>query len=327
MDRYSNIFFKVTPENEDTTSEILCNIFRSKYIRDISLEFLGISSEVCKTIILGNISTRSNIDGVGIPDIKIENNFSLYFIENKIHIDTDLQESQITTYPEYINKKNKASKGYIFLIPRNYKHEIEIDKIKTSYPFVSKKYWEDFLDYLYEKEIHNESPVINEVLDYLKNLVSNNSVDTTELNINEVVVMYNPKDIYNVLSFTAKINKLIDNVSEEIVKTLGQDFSVFKDQKDQNGVGKYLKHRKGNIFIGLNPGLCEEQNGEFVFSVALEKKALDYNKINKEKYPYFIDDEWIYIKIDRKTLVDVDQKNVLINTVVDIIKNVFLENI
>jgi hypothetical protein len=161
------------------------------------------------------------------------------------------------------------------------------------------------------------------------NLISNDSVGTTELNISEVVIMYNPKDLYNALSFVDKINDLVGNVLEKVVEKLGQDFTVGSEQNNQDGQGKYLNYNgKQSMFLGLNPSIYEEQNGDFVFGLDLAKKALNENyKINKEKYTWFSDEEWIYIKIDRKILVDDEQEKVLENIVLDIIKNVFLKNI
>jgi hypothetical protein len=330
MDRFSNIFYNATQEDEDTSSELLCNIFRTKYIRDLTLRFLGISLKSLETITLDHISVRKNIDGIGIPDITIENDNNFFFIENKIYIDTPLQKSQKTTYPEFINKKDKVYKGYIFLIPKNYKHKTEINDTKVSYPFILIKYWEDLLKYLYKQEIQNESPVINEVIDYLSNLVSYDPVVGTELNINEVVIMYNTKDLYDTLSFVDKVNELVANAAPKITKKLGKDFSVGKKLNDSNGQGIFLKYNnKGSIFLGLNPGNCEEQNGDFVYSVALEEKVLsDKININKDKYPYLSDGGgYILIKVDRKIFVEKDQENKLVNVVVDIIKNVFLKNI
>lgn len=331
MDRFSNIFYNVTQENEDTTSELLCNIFRTKYVRDLSLKFLGIPLKTLNAITLDNISTRKSIDGIGIPDIIIENEETCFFIENKIHISTNLQGSQITTYPEYINKKNKTYKGYVFLIPKNYQHEPEIDELKKNYSFISKVYWDDFLGYLYKNEINNGTPILNEVLDCLSNLILNDSIVNTKLNISEVVIMYNTKDLYNTLTFVDKINKLVGKTAEDIVTILGQDFSMGDEQKDQNGYGRYLKYNnRQSIFYGLNPGLYEEQNGDFVYSVAIEKKAMKAGtNIDNNKYQYFPngDDVWVYIKIDRKTLVDNEQENTLVNIVVDIVKNVFLKNL
>jgi len=327
MDRDSNIFFNITQENEDTSTDLLCNILRTKYIRDITLDFIGISKKSLDTITLEHIFTRKGIDGVGIPDITIENDDTFFFIENKIHVNTDLQDSQITTYPDFIyNKKYKVYKGYIFLIPKNYEHEIEINESMKKYPFITKIYWEDLLKYLYKLEIQNESPVISEVLNFLNYLVSNEFVLETKLNISEVVMLYNPKDIYSALSLVYKINRLADIAAEKIVEKFGQDFCIDRTQRDLKGQGIYLKYNnKPAIFIGLNPFLYEEQNGDFVLSVALYRKTLKEN-ININDY-YSDDEGWLYIKMDRKRFTEEDQENLYVKDVVDIIENIFLKNI
>jgi len=330
MFRTSNIFYKLTQENEDAASELLCNIFRTKYIRDLSLGFLGISPDALESIKIENIITRKSIYGGGIPDIIIENKDSIFFIENKIRIERELEEYQQTTYPEHIKKNSKIHKGYIFLIPENYKDEAKIDKLKEKYSFISKTYWKDLLEYLYKKEIHNESPILKEALDYFSNIVSDKSVVETRLNINEVVIMYNLKDLYNSLTLIDKINQMVSNTAEKIVKELGQNFDVGKPQNNQFGRGKYLNYKnKDSIFYGLsfNENVLEKQNGDFVYSVAILENDLKTKNIDEDLYQKHSDGEWLYIKIDRRTLVENDQENILIDNVVDIIKNVFLKNI
>jgi len=334
MDRFSNIFSNITDENEDTSSELLCNILRTKYIRDLTLGYLGISPESLETIELEHISTRKSIDDGGIPDIIINNDENFFLIENKIHIDTDLQESQTTTYPKFIDKKDKIYKSYIFLIPKNYKHEPEIDKTKKLYPFITKKYWEDLLDYLYKMEIQKESPVISEAMDFLNYLLSNEFVIDTKLNNKEVVIMYETEELYHTLETVDKIARLVADVADsEKIKNLGKGFSYCSAQKDKNFVGVSLKYEKSkpSVFLGLFPLLWGVGiNGEFVYSVAFNKKELKENYYIDEKYPKHTDDEedgFLYIKLDRKTLVEEDQESVLVERVVDIIKNVFLENI
>jgi hypothetical protein len=95
-----------------------------------------------------------------------------------------------------------------------------------------------------------------------------------------------------------------------------------------NRYGRIINYyNKDSIFIGLSPELYAEKNGNFVFSVALKKKFLENlntDIIDKDTYPYFSDEEYIYIKLDRKILTEEKRERELASRVVDIIKNVFL---
>jgi hypothetical protein len=330
-----NIFYGVTADNENTTSKLLCNLLRTKYIRDMFLDFLEIPKEIHETITIENISTQTTVPGVGIPDLTIKTGDALYFIENKIHDSTGLQPSQTTKYIEYLESMNKPYKGCVFLLPRVYddKETKEIENIKEKHSFISIKRWNDLLDYFRKNEIENGSPVVTEVLDYLSNLILGYSDNTTELTVQEVVIMYNPEDLYNALSFAEKVRNLIEKASKSILDELGDGFSPGRSYASLNGYGWYiLYNNKHAIWIGLSPRMYGIQNGDFVFSVAfLEKslKNLNINNIDDNKYPRFSDEEekCIYIKLDRKILTDEKPEEKLKIAVVDIIKNVFLKNV
>jgi hypothetical protein len=327
-----NIFYRVAADNEDATTELLCNLLRTKYIRDIFLNFLEIPKKIHETITIENIFTQTTIENVGRIDLKIETNDALYFIENKIHDDTGLQLSQTTKYMEYLELMNKPNKGCVFLLPKDYdaKETGEIENIKEKYSFVSIKRWNDLLDCFKKNEIAKEAPVVAEALDYLSNLILGYSDNTTELTAQEVVIMYNPKDLYNALSLAEKVRGLIEKTLESILGELGDDFSRGVLRSNINGYGgTILYNNKLAVWVGLSPKLYDEPDDDFVFNVALWEKSLgnlNINNIGVNKY--LSDDEgWICIKLDRKILTDENPEEKLKTAVVDIVKNVFLKNI
>ena len=321
--RGSSILYKLTAENEDSVTDLLCSLFRIRYIRDICLDYFGIDKKIYGNIEIDNIFTRRTINGVK-PDIYIENDEVLCFIENKIYTWTDLQPSQVTLYPDYVAQSKKVKK-YLFIIPKNYDHEEDIQKVLKKYDFVSIFYWDDFLRYLYMKEINTFSSIINESLEYMQGLILNDDLEDLTLNIYEVAFMYNPKEIYDVLSLLDKNTKLIINASQKAINKLGKKFLLGKDQKDINGHGIYLKYKEIScMFCGLNIGLFEEENGDYVYSLAITIESLKENfSINSNKYSYYSDGEYIYIKIDRRMFLN---ENDLYTKIVETIENVFLVN-
>ena len=80
MTRENNIFYRLTKENENTTTELLCNLLRTKYIRNICLRYFDISEEIIENISIENISTQKSFDKEGILDIIIQNKDSYYII-------------------------------------------------------------------------------------------------------------------------------------------------------------------------------------------------------------------------------------------------------
>jgi hypothetical protein len=324
--RQSNIFYKVTAGNENATTELLCNLLRIKYFRDICLEFFGIPKDIYTNIQSNDISSQYTIDDGGRPDIRIENIAALYLIENKIKTDVALQDSQVTTYADHVAGAHKDHKGYFFIIPHGYIHEDEIEKAQAQekYSFIKIIEWESFLEHLSKMELENCSLVMKESLEYLNDLILGIPVDST-LNIYEVAAMYNPKDIYTVLSLLEKNINHISRVAKQLKEKLGEDkFVAGTPYTKIHGYGIFVTYNNNQacIFLGLSPCLAEK-NGAFVYSLAIEKKYVKndlIDSINKDKFPYFIDDQYIYIQIDRKLFLDESQEGKLRDRVIEILE-------
>jgi len=328
LERQTSIFYKLTKEDEDSTTDLLSNLFRIKVFRDLCFDYFGIKREIYEEIGINNIKTRQNIKNVGIPDIYLQNEETLYFFENKIYTWTDLQDSQISTYPEYINNINLKNKGYFFIIPEDYEHKNKIIEISKKYNFIKIFYWEEFLQYIQKTEIENCSELIKESVYYLRTLISDGISENLTLDIYEVTAMYNPKDIYTILNLVFKNIETLENVTEKVIKKLGKNFSVGRTQQDQYGFGTHIKYyNKECIFCGINPYNYEQENGNFVYSIALYKKYIveDFS-IDSNRFPYISDEDCVYIQLDRKLFLDESKGNDLQEEIINIIKNVFIKN-
>jgi len=336
MVKESNFFYRLLDGYENGVSQLLCNLLKIKFFRDICLNFFGIKEDIYKNIQSDNIFPQYNIEGVGIIDICIKNNKTLIFIENKIRNTTKLQESQTTKYVDFVKNNNGK---YIFLIPNDDYPQEEIEKIKKCnepHDFIKIMTWEKFLTHLSELEIEKCSLIIKESLEYLKELILGIPVDLTLTNY-EVAFMYNPKDIYNVLSLLDKNYKLIAKVNETMLKELndkhGNKFTYGKYfWKDMELRGMGLRYNNFEcIFWGVNLDLREIYNGDYSYCLSLWTEYLNnnYEKIfpkNNEKYPYLKgDDNWIHIKIDRNLFIDGKEED-LKKRVIEIINEFFLEN-
>jgi len=332
MDRKTSIFYKVTNQNENSTTELLCNLFRIKYFRDICLEYFGFEKNFINEIKLENISSQNSTDDSGMPDIVINTDKIKCYIENKILKNTGLQENQKSNYPEnLLNFRKTQGKyiNYIFLIPKDYTHENEIDKVINEYKdFTRKYYWQDFLSYLYYKELHIESPIINEGLNYFSELVQENKPPDTVLNPREVVIMYNPKTINDVLILMQKIRETIKNSLVLVADKMGKDYSLGGEQKEKWAQGYNFNYKnKLGFFVGITPYLYDEENETF-YSVALYRNQLkECIKIDDHEFKHYLDDDWLHIAIDRNLFVEDDKEKILANEIIKILNNVFLKNL
>jgi hypothetical protein len=332
MDRETSIFYKMTSQNENSTTELLCNLFRIKYFRDICLEYFCIENKFIDEISLENISSQNSTDDSGKPDIVIDTDKFRCYIENKILQNTDLQENQKSNYPENLLKFRETQGKhicYIFLIPKNYEHENEVDEIINKYKdFTRKYYWHEFLSHLYNKELDVESPIIKEGLNYFSELVPTDEPEDTVLNPREVVIMYNPKTINDVLNFVEKIRGTIRNSLEIVKNKMGNNYCLGKEQNNQWGQGYSFKYKnKESIWVGITPTLYEVENGIFVYSVALLEKYLKENiKIDDNEFKHYSDDGYVFIAIDRDLFVEDDKEKILADEIIKILKNVFIKN-
>jgi hypothetical protein len=347
MTRGRNIFYKLTKENEDSTSDLFCNLLRSKFIRYICLKYFEIPEIIIENIKIENITTRKKTNE-GIPDIFIKNNECFYIIENKIKLDTVLQENQKSSYMDFFKELGMNNFGYIFIVPENYKHESEIlDLIKKNY-FIKIFYWEKFLKYLLDFEIQNEAPIINESLNYLIEIILNKTSLYNEdifLTPYEVAMLYSPKDVFESLNLCNKIFLKIKSLESDI---LGGIYNISPDDeyfeiKNPDFIGKHFRYKDNDssFCIGLNLKLMRDnvkdildntkKPSEYFFSISFNKKYLKSEfYISNEHFKdmdHFDDVEWIYIPLNRKHLLEDDNGELIKSDIVEIVRKVIDNNI
>ena len=313
MDRNTSIFYKMTNENENSTTELFCNILRNKYIRDIVLKYFDIPLDMLDEITQDNINTQNQNKESGIPDITIESDNCFYIIENKIELGTKLTEKQKSSYIKLINSKNKKYRGYIFLIPSDYKDETSINNIKKQIKDDTNKIivktWKEFLEYLNKMEVCNDSPILKESIDYLTHIVLEAPIDNT-LSNEEINMFYNPKNIYLTLCLLNKYFEIIDQNESMFLKDLGKDFSAGNWEKNFENTklkGKYLKYKNspcifyGFIFNLLNP--VDDNYNKYIFSICFNRDYLNKNLTINKKYCSIEDKNWLYIKTDISNII------------------------
>jgi len=344
MKRGNNIFNGLSRKDENAATEMLCNLLQVKYVRDVCLQFLGLEQKAIDSIDAKDITSQHSLEDVGIPDIEISNTDYYYIIENKIRKNTPLQESQKTTYITKIKNSPAREKGFIFIIPKDYNHTNEIDALRNNETDVEIKYWDELLAHLYSKELDKWSPLIAHSLEFLSDLILEQTTDT-RFTPYEVAMLYNPKDAYESIKMARKVFYLIKNkedgdVLRNVLNKLDKDFDGGDDKYDitsdwKNKIGKYFRYKSPNkpaIFCGLSFDLLDEnpQYTDFVFSIAFKcDKLKSISTIDEIKYPYKIVNDWLYVKLPKESILDDSerQSEIFKDTVVDIIKNVFLNNL
>lgn len=305
MERNRNYLYRVGKGNENSITELLCNLMRHKYIRDIILTGLGV--EQINKIQYKDIKTQFKIDTI-IPDIIIENNDVLIYIEVKINPVTPLQHSQKTIYLETINESEKGYKKIVFLIPENYRYEKDIDKLDNTI----RVNWRELLEFIENNDIGKEESVISEILAYIKE-----KTVFKPININfsgEEIALFNNKDLHIAVKLLFKFDKLIEESKDEIINKLENRYALGKIENTEWGKGIWIYNENNSIFIGLN-----FNNEEYTYSVSLNKNNYNLDSITK-KNDIYDNDEHYLIKIDKYTLCGEDEtKSLFVKEVTEII--------
>lgn len=258
MARNKNIFFRVAKPNEDTVTEILTNMMSRKYIRNIFLKKAGIENELIETVEYKDIFTQVTIRNQKRPDIVVENNSLSIFIENKIYINTHLQDSQVTDYYKELETKGTKKKIILFLVPKGYKHLNYIEEAKQKYSSIDTiiLFWENIINELLVNDIDRSDSSIKDAMDFLIDTLGLNTIKKT-FSRGEIVYMFDNHTLKNVISLFKKMELYTTEVSKEIYNNykdkLGFKNTVF--EMDDRNIGTWITPEKGGdwlLFIGYN---------------------------------------------------------------------------
>jgi hypothetical protein len=328
MQRKESILYRATKENEDSITEILCNLMRDKYLRDILLVNLGVNQKHLNTIKFDDISTQVYFKQIGKPDICIENSNVLIFIENKVKNDTDLQDTQVESYLEKLESSRKETQ-MIYLVPREYKHLSFIHEVCDQNTFSKFIYWDDFLKNVAKYEISESNLVFKDCFRFFEDkLLSKRSI--IKFKPEEIMIMYNPRDLMAANGYFIRLRQIITNAEATILSELNKlsnDFSPsYWSMEDENEKGKYINYKgEQKIFYGLNFNLVPNHQ-EFLFAVDVMTDILDSERLEtlKNNSDVFIDDDWTYKKIDKYFLIDDNGSDTFAKSVIENIKFLLL---
>jgi len=227
MNRERNILYKVAVSNENTITEVFVNLLRWKFVRDILLKSIGLG-EYIDLIDYEDISTQVTIIQQKRVDIVIENNDLVIYIENKIHENTQLQESQSTIYYESLSRKYQKTKIMLYLIPEEYIHVDKLmDKNNNQNIITIKTYWHNAFYHILKTEVQEANIILKESIDFmLKSL----SLLTTKkaFTKQEAFIMFDKSTIKTVYDLLKKIERYSGVIIEKIYNKYKTKFNLEK---------------------------------------------------------------------------------------------------
>lgn len=316
MERHNNYLHKAVKGDEDSITELLVNLMRRKYLRHLILKSLSIDAAIIDKILYSDIKTQLSEKDVGRPDIVIENDFAKIFIEVKTRLNTDFQDSQLSTYPDYLVGTNKYRK-LIFLLPKNHKQSDDILNIVSKYnnknQLIEIVNWDSFLSDLKDFEIAEDNSLVKEIVSFISEKTLNRNFAYTFSSM-EVAIMYNYKDLkYSaklLFQFRDYIYSLANKIDDELYEVLGEKYvKLNKDIKEKDiqqngyGVGLYLDNE--NIYVGFS-FLDGKEAEEYTFSVAFYSSKFHFDESQKG---IFQNEECAYVKLDKYILAKNDENS------------------
>jgi len=311
--REHSIFYRLTQEDENATTELLCNLCIYEDYKKIILDAFELRDI---DINFDDINTQQSIQNrTKIPDIVIENDKIKIFIENKIDIGYKLNRSQKKIYPETLKYSNKNIK-LIYLVPRAYKDIESIKIVIEKYNFATLIYWENIIDKLIEYNKSKYSELLNESIIYFNKVLK--SIPKTNFTEEDFLLMNNIENLRKEINTMAKVVELFYNVLEKLKENLGLRYGPKEPYlyciKDQFGLSFFKDQASiGYLFEWLDSDKQEEK--ECFFCLAFNKSFVKDNIKTFSKYPYvYVDSEdSYYFKIDSKILADNDREKLLLN--------------
>jgi hypothetical protein len=261
------------------------------------------------------------------PDIVIENEDVKIFIENKVSKNRKLELSQLTVYPEHLQKvKNEESKKVklVFLIPKGYKDFDEIEKAKKKHDFITIVYWDDLLERINNKNLNSE--ILDESIIYFNKIL--NSIPEITFEPEEITAMTDLDHLFKESSAIGKTLELFKNVIEQLKENLQLKFKAGEpvEQVSEYYLGCWFY--QGNCFLGYSFDLMEDKSLEkYVISFAIHKDIVSTTKIRRiDEKSYYSDDPYYYFKLDNNWLISEKKEKELLSfcekVMKDIVKNI-----
>lgn len=328
----NNIFYRLTAENENSSTELLANLLKLKFFRKMVISYLfpDIPMAAIDSIKDSEILTQKRIEFGGQPDLQIKASEVHILLENKIRKVTTLTDYECSSYIRKLQISYAKYRKFLFLIPKDYLYESSIKQIKEEYPdIISISYWEDLIYFLEKSDVAEYSPIIQQALDYFESIVDLRIENNMNLTPMEVAYMYDTDSLFIAMSTAAKIIERIGGIDRELIKELNEafgssDFFSYGDfQYNEWGSGKHINSKNGVIFYGLSKLSTSELTNEYGLSVAFSENIKNLNPTCLEHLKNVKDIGYYFFPLDRKLFVDNNDEN-LIEAIKGIIEKVLI---
>lgn len=323
MHRENNIFYRAVKKDENHTTDLFCNLLKYDFIRDYLLKFFKLPVE---NLEYENIDTQKKIEeNKKQPDIIIKNKDIYCFFEIKVK-NSKLQSSQINEYLSELEKEKE--KLMIYLIPEDYKFENEINTGIKNKDYAKIYYWEDFIRYIENSDLSQSNILISEFITFLKSVLGKQDLSLT-LNLEEMTLLQNPKDLIVAKNLLNKLYDIIDESAKKVELHFKSKITIYDQTKRNEISNEYAvyftdKDEKYILFFGLWFDMVKDDITKYgdklmCFGVSIDDEDYDFNKYSEKFKGIFTDKNfkykgWLLSNFD-KYILATDKEDKLIQNI------------
>ena len=297
---------------------------------EIILRQLGLHQDVIDLISYDDIQTQIREEGVGRPDIVIDNTDVTIFVEVKTRRERALEENQRRAYPDHLLRSSKKYRHLIFLVPSGHPEEQDLLEICDDYnqrantgdrSLLWMVSWDDLLNGIAAAEIHNDSSLISEVLSFISEHVRHRGIEI-EFTGMEIALMNNYTDLRIaanlIFGFQHFIHTVSSQLDQRLKDELGTKYVAIQNpvrerdvQANQYDIGVYLD--KENLYVGMS--FHDEEHAKYALSIGFypQKFKIEDDDVyfDGECYYKSIDDKYVLAANDAARFVDAVVKTVV----------------
>ena len=266
MPRSENLFCNLVTD-EDSTTELLCNLMRFAAFRQPALSSL-FGNPLAGEATFDQIETQSDLGGRGRADLIVRTEVFCGILEVKVTPWRGLTEKQERNYMAYLAGQPQSHRALAFLLPKSWSHLSALEEILTNCPpsFSSIgthiAYWDEILDIIEAADLPSMSPIFSEVSSLF---AARFKPVLVKFSFAEVSMLFNK----NLPGALAKLDSILTEFQEKTSSFRPEPSARPKRFWPEDEYGFYFKNGSGNqaLWFGIWMSFWQQTGYPLCFGV------------------------------------------------------------
>jgi hypothetical protein len=295
-----NIFNRIV-SNEVQFTELFCNLCGFKAFRDTisdwiadefgiqeKRELISFNFEDVFTQVTSTMEDEAHPDAKGRPDIMIDNGKAMLILELKVDPVRALTPNQPQNYLKFLAFSDMAL--CVFIVPRFYAHQGEINSHKGGPVDLKILFWEDLVTEIKNRGLQELNPFMEHFIKLAEEWFPHKDVFFSQ----QDRACFSSNSAGEALHFG---HELVDKVCESVAAL--PVMSTRKKQPNEHDYAFFLKDATGSTvgYFGLSYEDWGPRGYPFLIGVPT---VVDDRFISKHLTELYSEDEFIYYGVDRK---------------------------